>query len=143
MRKMNLCIVSALVIGVMALGTGCASKDAPATADPNAPTRAAVTGASSQMETADGVSEDPSDSVAGENEMQEDQQFTGTFEESKGLMFIVKSDKDGEDYSFDVSDEALIQGLEEGDHVSITYRGEEPSSDNTTDTMVLEVIKTK
>lgn len=144
MRKMKLCVVSALVIGVMALGTGCASKDAskPAetTAAPTAetmaaPTQAESTEADSQMETA--AMKDHS------SQKKEDKEFTGIFEENKGFMFLVKSDKDGDDYAFNLSDDTLVKGINAGDKVVVTYQGEDPSSTDATDTTVVKVTKAK
>lgn len=150
MRKMKLCVVSALVIGVMALGTGCASKDAskPAetTAAPTAettaaPTQAETTEADSQMETA--AMKDQSSQMAGDSQKKEDKEFTGTFEENKGFMFLVKSDKDGDDYAFNLSDDTLVKGINAGDKVVVTYQGEDPSSTDATDTTVVKVTKAK
>lgn len=149
MRKMKLCVVSALVIGVMALGTGCASKDAskPAktTAAPTAETTAAptqdTTAADSQMETA--ALKDQSGQAAAGDSQKKDKQFTGTFEENKGFMFLVKSDKDGQDYAFNLSDDTLVKGINAGDKVVVTYQGEDPSATDSTDTTVVKVTKAK
>lgn len=67
--------------------------------------------------------------------------MTGVFEENRGAIFTFTNDLDNITYAFDLTDEALITGIEEGDKVTVTYKGEDPDPTDVTDTVVLEVVK--
>lgn len=137
MKKYQLYAVTALAAGVMAFGTACSSgaagKNTGAARTTEAATEAVTeTVAEAVTETAGNSIETSEDGQAG--------QITGILDENKGFMFILQAD-DGETYAINISDENLLEGVEPGDKVVVTYKGEAPDSTNVTDTQVISVEK--